>query len=134
MDIRASWFVVLAVLTVVVPAADGGPPERGPMPHLVDLYGDPLPEGAVARLGSVRLRHPGLEDFVLLGDGKTAVTVGRDQLVRRWDLATARQTASARLPMDDSSPVYLALSAGGTTVAPSFRVTNSASATPPPAA
>jgi hypothetical protein len=97
MQIRASWVVLLALPTVVGPAAVGGPPERGPMPHLVDLYGDSLPDGAIARLGSVRLRHPGLQDIALCPDGKAAVTVGEDQMVRWWDLKTGRQTRSTRL-------------------------------------
>jgi len=87
------------------------------MPHLVDLYGDPLPLGAVARLGSVRLRHAELKDFALLPDGQTAVTVGHDQMVRWWDLADGRQTKAVRLPADSSYPSGIALSADGATVA-----------------
>ena len=93
------------------------PSERGPKPHLVDLYGDPLPEGAVARLGSVRLRHVGLQDFTLLPNGRTAVTVGRDATVRWWDLATGRQTQSVRLPDESSYPSRLAISPDGKAVA-----------------
>src|SRR4051812_7190334 len=89
--LRHGW-MMLGLVTVLAGPLAGGPPERGPMPHLVDLYGDPLPAGAVARLGSVRLRHAGLRDFTLLPDGKTAVTVGDDQTVRWWDLDTGRQT------------------------------------------
>src|SRR5688572_26488265 len=75
-----AWvFVVLAVATLLGPPARGGSPERMPLPYRADQYGDPLPVGAVARLGSVRLRHAGLQDFALLPDGKTAVTVGQDQ-------------------------------------------------------
>ena len=88
-----------------------------PKPHLVDLYGDPLPEGAVARLGSVRLRHVGLQDFTLLPNGRTAVTVGRDATVRWWDLATGRQTQSVRLPDESSYPSRLAISPDGKAVA-----------------
>lgn len=86
------------VLVLAAGLAAAGPVERGPMPHLVDRYGDPLPAGAVARLGSVRLRHPGLKDFALLPDGKTAVTVGDDKMVREWDLGTGKQTRGTRLP------------------------------------
>src|SRR5262245_9646337 len=39
---------------------------------LTDLYGDRLPAGAVARLGSLRLRHLGLADFFLRPDGRSA--------------------------------------------------------------
>ncbi|HET6572100.1 MAG TPA: hypothetical protein VFG68_00735, partial [Fimbriiglobus sp.] len=69
----------------------GGPPEAAPAPRQLDRYGDPLPRGAVARLGTTRLRHPGLTNWVFLPDGKTIVTAGRDGLVRYWDIATGRQ-------------------------------------------
>src|SRR5262249_28091733 len=36
-----------------------------------DLHGDPLPEGAVARMGSTRFRHAGLSNFAFLNGGKT---------------------------------------------------------------
>src|SRR5690242_1462593 len=90
----------LLLIGLAVPAGSlpAGPPERGPTPHLVDFYGDPLPDGAVARLGSVRLRHAGLKSFALLPDGKTAVTVGEDDTIRWWDLASGRQTRDYRLP------------------------------------
>src|SRR5215218_8936318 len=92
----SATFRVGLLIGLAMPAGSlmAGPPERGPMPHLVDLYGDRLPEGAVARLGSLRLRHPGLRDFTLLPDGKTAVTVGDDQTVRWWDLESGRQTGA----------------------------------------
>src|SRR5438876_8554252 len=91
---------LFVALLLALPVA-AAPPERGPMPHLVDLYGDPLPEGAVARLGSVRLRHPGLKDFAFLPDGKTAVTVGQDQMARWWDLKSGKQSGSTHLPSFD---------------------------------
>jgi WD40 repeat protein len=93
-----------------------GPAERGPMPHLVDLYGDPLPEGAVVRLGSVRLRHAGLKDFTFVPGGNSAVTVGADDTVRWWDLPTGRQTRDYRLPRAFQQ-LKLAVSSDGTTMA-----------------
>jgi RNA polymerase sigma factor (sigma-70 family) len=63
----------------------------------VDLYGDPLPRGAVARLGSMRLRHAGLSDFALVPDGKTILTVGRDRILRSWDMATGKQIRTVKL-------------------------------------
>jgi WD40 repeat protein len=109
--------LTLVLASLLCQMARSGPPERGPLPHLVDLYGDPLPEGAVVRLGSVRMRHAGLVDFALLPDGTTAVTVGHDQMVRWWDLGTGRQTKAVRLPAESSYPSSLAISADGTTVA-----------------
>src|SRR5439155_19519556 len=67
---------------------------RGPR---TDLYGDPLPEGAVARLGSIQLRHPGLSDFAFLDGGKTVLTVGTDRVLRFWDVATGKQVHAVKL-------------------------------------
>jgi hypothetical protein len=52
-------------------------PVRAEGPRL-DRYGDPLPEGAVARFGSGRLRHPGGDATAIAfsPDGKSVVTVG----------------------------------------------------------
>lgn len=106
----------LSTLLLTLPSATAAPPERGPMPHLVDLYGDPLPEGAIARLGSIRLRHANLSDFTILPDGTTAVTVGGDECVRWWDLATGRPMKVLQLPPELHSH-KLALSPDATAVA-----------------
>src|SRR5262245_41248973 len=62
-----------------------------------DRYGDPLPEGAVARLGSVRLRHAGRPDHACLPGGKTVLTAGSDRMLRFWDLASGRQVRAVQL-------------------------------------
>jgi WD40 repeat protein len=56
-----------------------------------DRYGDPLPDGALARLGTTRLRHGGNVTFVAFGpDGRTLITAAADN-VRIWDLASGRE-------------------------------------------
>jgi RNA polymerase sigma factor (sigma-70 family) len=62
-----------------------------------DRQDDPLPNGAVARMGSSRLRHAGLADFAFLADGKTIVSIGGDRVLRFWDIQTGRQVRSAKL-------------------------------------
>jgi RNA polymerase sigma factor (sigma-70 family) len=57
----------------------------------LDRYGDPLPQEAISRLGTVRLRHGGFTGVVrFTPDGKTVVSQGGDG-VRSWDVATGKQ-------------------------------------------
>jgi WD40 repeat protein len=77
-------------------AARGDPlvPSKGsagaPAPAGTDCYGDPLPAGAVARLGTIRLRHSsGAACVVFSPDGKTLI-LGGDGLWA-WDVATGKE-------------------------------------------
>ncbi len=57
-----------------------------------DRFGDPLPEGTVARLGSIRFRggdRP-VSAMRFSPDGQTLVTVSRDWLLRLWETKTGR--------------------------------------------
>jgi WD40 repeat protein len=76
-----------------------------------DLYGDPLPTGASARLGTVRLRCRGYAAFA--PDGKTLATYGYDELLI-WDVATGKELR--RLPAKDRC-CALAFSRDGTMLA-----------------
>jgi RNA polymerase sigma factor (sigma-70 family) len=118
---------VLAVVSLisagaglVVMAGRNHPPRPQPASHqekgtsragtpAVDRYGDPLPKGAIARLGSIRFRnHPrsamlGGRAF-LTPDGKTLVTVGSDGEARAWELATGRLIRSIEAAEGALSP------------------------------
>jgi WD40 repeat protein len=86
------------VLTLAAGAPRAAEPQpAAPAAPRVDPFGDPLPDGAIARLGSVRLRHATMSDFYLLPDSTTAVTVGHDGVVRSWDLATGREVRAVSL-------------------------------------
>jgi WD40 repeat protein len=79
--------LVLCALVCLCPTATPADPAAKPR---VDLYGDPLPEGAVARLGTVRFRLPGHASSVNFSpDGKSLVTTGGDGLLV-WEVATGR--------------------------------------------
>jgi RNA polymerase sigma factor (sigma-70 family) len=56
-----------------------------------DRYGDPLPEHALVRLGTVRFRHDGGVDAIAISpDGKTLFG-GGSRSVRAWDAATGKE-------------------------------------------
>src|SRR4051794_10051958 len=66
------------------------PPPGAPAPGR-DQFGARLPKGAVARLGTLRLRHgDGLERVALSADGKRVVSSGRSA-VRFWDTTTGQE-------------------------------------------
>lgn len=70
---------------------DAGPPKPHEKPSArADRYGDPLPDGAVSRLGTIRLRHGGLTTALQFApDGRTLLTMGNDGL-RIWGVATGK--------------------------------------------
>jgi hypothetical protein len=76
-------------------------------PPAVDRYGDPLPAGAVARLGTVRLRHPNTIGVIAYSpDGKVLAAADGgsgshrglgwssstfEGSLRLWDVATGKE-------------------------------------------
>lgn len=73
---------LLAVLVVLAPVPK----------QLLDQFGDSLPPGAMARMGTVRLRgHSGIERVVISPDGKMLATEGRKGL-DLWDSRTGHIT------------------------------------------
>lgn len=62
-----------------------------PKPPRVDRYGDPLPQGAIARLGTVRWRlQSSLSKVVFTADGLVLGTAGADG-VWLWDARTGKK-------------------------------------------
>src|SRR4051812_11196879 len=91
--------VVALALIAATPALAQGPPKAARF----DLYGDPLPDGALARMGTVRLRDG---DFfiplVFSPDGRWLVSAG-GRLIS-WDTTTGR----ARWTVDPGSELNCA--------------------------
>ena len=82
---------------VAAPAAR--PPEVGPSKgDGLDAFGDPLPEGAEARLGTTRLSVGDVVfDFAFAPDGRTLAAAG-DGFVLAWDPATAKVVRRVEVP------------------------------------
>jgi WD40 repeat protein len=88
MAVLRTGLTLLIGLSILYGGAAAEPPEDKPS-RRTDRYGDPLPDGAIARCGTIRWRHAD-GFFVAYGhDGKTMLSVGRTE-VRIWDLTTGR--------------------------------------------
>jgi RNA polymerase sigma factor (sigma-70 family) len=112
-------------------AAGPGRPEKADAPGARrDLHGDPLPAGALARLGTVRLRHSGRPVCVAFSsDGKQLLTAAGGVAVL-WDAATGKEVRRFGAPAaaNDDAPTALrlgetaaALSPDGLAVALAYR-------------
>src|SRR5262245_15768922 len=63
-----------------------------------DLFNDPLPAGAIARLGTLNMRHERVNNkpaLHFMPDGKHLISCSALRL-HRWDLTTGRSTSSTR--------------------------------------
>ena len=82
----AGLLALAAVLTTFgpLPAADSD--EKGKQ----DLYGDPVPPGAVARLGTIRFRHAA-SSAAYSPDGKLLAVGGADNEIWLFDAATGKE-------------------------------------------
>jgi WD40 repeat protein len=96
-----AWLAVLALALLIggvtpPPAAPAAAPAR----PRTDLYGDPLPRRAVARLGSLRLRHAdSLTALAFSPDGKVlAAATGSERWVTLWQMPSGRPLRRLPIP------------------------------------
>lgn len=104
--IRRIALVLVLGLSAAGAASAGGhkTPAKPASPVGTDLYGDPLPPGAVARLGTVRFRRErdfGLAGVAFLADSKTVLTA-QGRAIQFWDSATGQPVRELR-----TEPVWL---------------------------
>ncbi len=89
----------LGLIDVPVPPGGNPRPIRPvfalPGAPKLDRHGDPLPAGAIARFGTVRLRHGAdVQAMAFTQDAKLLCTVsGSEDSVRLWDTATGKEVA-----------------------------------------
>jgi WD40 repeat protein len=87
----------VAVLGVAVLGAVQA--QEGAKSAATDRNGDPLPAGALARLGSLRWRHAEPILFVAFAqEGKAVLTGGQDQVFRLWNRATGAEIRHFTIP------------------------------------
>src|SRR5437867_4464012 len=83
--------MLLAGLVVFTPPVLAQPPEEKPGPR-TDRYGDPLPEGAIARLGSDRFRESYTSFYAVAfhADDKSLAAIDSAGRLSLWSMATGR--------------------------------------------
>jgi RNA polymerase sigma factor (sigma-70 family) len=80
----------------------------------VDANGDPLPTGAIARLGADRWRHDKASVTAFLPDGKTVITAGHgDRTIRYWEYPSGKEIVSRRITPPAENVGKGALGSGG---------------------
>lgn len=87
---RPNRLLIVAVLALVSASANAADTVKK------DRFGDPLPSGAVARLGTVRLRHVGNEFSAAWSPDSKRLATSHFRTVCVWDVPTGRPLA--RIP------------------------------------
>jgi WD40 repeat protein len=87
----AAWTLLCLALSGAV-AEKPSPPAATAAQLPIDAFGDPLPAGAIARLGTVRFRHGNCVTSVAFSpDSKILVSAGMDNTTRFWGLPTGKE-------------------------------------------
>ena len=87
-----------ALATLVVLGTLTGAARLAAADPALDRYGDPLPPGAVARLGSLYLDPRGARNFHFAPDGQTFHAAAAGPAVVQWDAATGKLLRVFALP------------------------------------
>jgi len=106
-----AWIICVGLLSAglvgyQVAAGNAEPVEQAPAALLnekdtpkprIDVHGDPLPEGALMRLGTLRRRAVDAK-MAITPDGKTLISVRGGRYVTLWDVETGRRRETRELP------------------------------------
>src|SRR5262249_11765222 len=107
----------------VQPASAGAKPEKPEAKEQArrDLYGDPLPEGAISRIGTIRLWH-GWQQYPLIyaPDGRMLASCDSGNAIRLWDAATGKEIRQIR-PQGDFVRSLVFSPDGKTVITASFQ-------------
>jgi WD40 repeat protein len=104
----------LGLGTSGLPAVDLDPGQLHDTPARTDLHGDPLPTGALARLGTVRFRPPLGATWLAFLPGDSTLLTASGQTLSAWDIATGKELRRCRCEGGSSD---FALSPDGKTLA-----------------
>jgi RNA polymerase sigma factor (sigma-70 family) len=94
--VAAAALLAVALLgagaTMLLRAAPPSPATPNASRPATDAPEEQLPRGAVAQLGTTKLRHGGAVTFAAYRlNGKRLLTAGKDGTIRLWDLATGKE-------------------------------------------
>ena len=95
------WFLAMAAALFPWVDAKTTAASNPPQPR-TDLNGDPLPPGAIARLGAARLCQQAVNYLAFSPDDK-AIAALDNGCLRLWDVQTGREAASFRRPVRRSN-------------------------------
>ena len=86
----APWLLVSALSGRCAEPGAKDDEKRPAKAAVLDLYQDGIPDGALARLGTVRFRHDSTA-IAYSSDGKLLASGGRDNTIRLFDAATGKE-------------------------------------------
>ena len=115
------YFAPVVLASLVFSGSGGAQANDDPKPGRLDAHGDPLPKGAITRIGTARLSNGGgLTGLAFAPDGKTLASENGSGIVRIWDVATGTEIHALKPPVAGYGPLayapdgkMLASAAGG---------------------
>lgn len=85
---------------MILAAATWASAQDDPKSARTDAHGDPLPKGAITRIGTVRLANDGgITGLAFAPDGKSLASANGDNTVRLWETGTGKLIRSMKPPI-----------------------------------